>query len=77
MTYALQVNDAGAWRNIFKGTEEQMRAAESHVASIARIAGKGYKWRVIDLPLGEVIGYCRHPDYDWQPPDHPKGMVTT
>lgn len=71
MTYALQVNDSGAWRNVFKGSEEQMRDAEYHVINLAKIAGRGYKWRVIDIPLGEVIAYCKQPDYYWQPPEHP------
>lgn len=75
MIYTLQVNDSGAWRNIFKGTEDQMRDAENHIMNLARIAGRGYKWRIIDLPLGVVIGYCQHPDYCWQPPNHPPAMV--
>ncbi|MDO9052910.1 MAG: hypothetical protein Q7U37_03125 [Gallionella sp.] len=68
---ALQVNDSGAWRTVFKGSAVQMIDAGDSVMNIARIAGKGYKWRVIDLPLNEVIGYCHAPDYTWLPPAHP------
>ena len=67
MTFALQVNDSGAWRNVVKGTKEQMHDIEHHAAMIASIMGKGHKWRIIDAPFGKVIGYCNAPEFVWYP----------
>jgi|WetSurMetagenome_2_1015567.scaffolds.fasta_scaffold96764_4 hypothetical protein len=66
--FTLQVNDSGAWRNVVKGTKEQMQDIEQPAANMARIAGKRYKWRIIHTALGDVIGYCNAPDYVWSPP---------
>jgi hypothetical protein len=67
-TFALQVNDSGAWRNVVKGNKEQMQSIEHHAAMIAQDAGKQYKWRIIDAAFGTVIGYCNaDTDYIWVP----------
>jgi len=66
--FTLQVNDSGAWRNVVKGTKEQMQEIEHHASVIAAIAGKRYKWRIIRTALGDVIGYCTAPGFVWVPP---------
>ena len=68
--FTLQVNDSGAWRNVVKGTKEQMQDIEQPVINLARIAGARYKWRIIHAALGDVIGYCHAPDFVWAPPNH-------
>lgn len=65
--FTLQANDSGAWRNVVKGTQEQMQDIEYHTAMIASIMGKGTKWRIIDAAFGTVIGYCDAPDFVWRP----------
>lgn len=67
-TFTLQVNDSGAWRNVVKGTKEQMQDIEHHVAMLARVMGGRYKWRIIDSAFNTVIGYCHAPEFTWQPP---------
>ena len=67
-TFSLQANDSGAWRNVVKGNKDQMEAIEYHAANVAMIAGDRYKWRIIELGLDRVIGYCRAPDFIWTPP---------
>lgn len=65
--FTLQVNDSGAWRNVVKGDKQQMQGIEHHVAIIASVMGKRYKWRIIDAAFGTVIGYCNAPDFTWTP----------
>lgn len=72
--FTLQVNDSGAWRNVVKGTKEQMQDIEHHASVIAEIAGKRYKWRIIHAALGDVVGYCSAPDFTWAPPKQISGV---
>ncbi|HAF43454.1 MAG TPA: hypothetical protein DCK83_00535 [Gallionellaceae bacterium] len=65
--FTLQVNDSGAWRNVLRGTSVQLMDIENQVAIIASVMGKGYKWRIIDAAMGDVIGYCNAPDFIWTP----------
>lgn len=66
--FTLQVNDSGAWRNVVKGSKDTMQDLEHHTSMIARVAGKRYKWRIIETPFNRVIGYCQAPDFIWTPP---------
>jgi len=66
--FALQVNDAGGWRNVLQATAEQIHDIEHHVAMIAMVMGTRCKWRIIDPALGDVFGYCNAPDFIWKPP---------
>ena len=65
LSFILQVNDAGAWRNVVRGNADQMEKV-THLASLIAITvGAGYKWRVVNGISHEVIGYCRAPDFEW------------
>lgn len=66
MIFTLQINDSGAWRNVVKGTQEQMQEIERPAAEIVSIMGKGHKMRIIDAAFGTVIGYCDAPDFVWR-----------
>lgn len=66
--FTLQVNDSGAWRNVVKGTKEQMQEIEQPASVIARIMGGRIKMRIIYAALDDVVGYCQAPDFIWTPP---------
>lgn len=67
-TFTVQVNNSGAWRNVVRGTKDQMGDIEHHSAMIARVVGKGYKWRIIDAAFCDVLGYCNsETNFEWVP----------